>query len=843
MTGEPRSGANGGSADTAKTGAQMRLDRLIRRAGTIVLWERLWPLFVPVLAVIGGFFAAAWFGLFLLPFEWLRLALLGLFGLAFAWVLIRIPVRLRLPSRDDALRRIETVSRLDHRPITALEDRLADAASGHATKALWAAHLRRMAARLKGLSAGIPSPRVDRLDPLALRALLVLVLVVGYFYAGEERLGRVLAAFQPPGRAEIVATRIDAWVTPPVYTGKAPIFLTGPIAAAGPAQHAVPEGSVLVVRFSGGSGLAVTAQSEGREETVQPVAAGKPEATPDAAPAEHRLELLKDATVTVMRGRDRITAWTFAVEPDRNPEIRALDNPAGLARGAIELVYAIEDDYGVVSAAAEFAQPDDEKAAAGADEPRPLYGAPELSLSLPQARTRNGRGRTIRDLTRHPWAGGTVTMTLIARDEAGQEGRSDRLRFALPQRPFSKPLARALVHERRRLALDANKVGKVTDALDALTLFPDRYMPEKGVYLALRAVRYRLLNAVDDDDLRDVVDLLWEIAIGIEDGDLSFAEQALRDAQQRLMEALERGASDEEIERLMAELRQALNDYFRELAEQAMRNPHMAAPDPNAQIMRPDDFERMLRQMENLAKSGARDAARQMLSEMQRMLENLRTGRMATAPDPQMRQMQEALQELRDMIRRQQDLMDRTFRMAPDQGRQQPGERGGEQPQQNGNQGELGQLQQGQQALQQALQDLLQQLQQGGIDPGRGLGRAEGDMGRAGEELGRGQPGAAVQDQSSAIENLREGAAGLAEELANRQAAQQGRIGAGEDDTDPLGRPQRTRGPQFGESVKVPDEIDAERAREILEEIRRRLSERERFELERNYLERLLDRY
>ncbi|MCC2113240.1 MAG: DUF4175 family protein, partial [Hyphomicrobiales bacterium] len=275
----------------------------------------------------------------------------------------------------------------------------------------------------------------------------------------------------------------------------------------------------------------------------------------------------------------------------------------------------------------------------------------------------------------------------------------------------------------------------------------------------------------------------------------------------------------------------------------AMRNPHMAAPDPNAQTMRPEDFERMLRQMENLAKSGARDAARQMLSEMQRMLENLRSGRMTAMPDPQTRQMQEALRELRDMIQRQQDLMDRTFRMAPNRGRQRPGEGGEEQPQQNGQPGELGELEQGQRSLQQALKELLRQLQEGGIQPGRGLGRAETDMGRAGDELGRGEPGAAVGDQSSAIENLREGAANLAEELANRRNAQPGQVGVGEDDLDPLGRPQRTRGPQFGESVKVPDEIDAERAREILEEIRRRLSEGERFEFERNYLERLLDRY
>ena len=60
---------------------------------------------------------------------------------------------------------------------------------------------------------------------------------------------------------------------------------------------------------------------------------------------------------------------------------------------------------------------------------------------------------------------------------------------------------------------------------------------------------------------------------------------------------------------------------------------------------------------------------------------------------------------------------------------------------------------------------------------------------------------------------------------------------------DPLGRPERTQGPDLGTSVKVPDEIDIQRAREILEELRRRLSEPTRPMLELDYLERLIRQF
>ena len=141
-------------------------------------------------------------------------------------------------------------------------------------------------------------------------------------------------------------------------------------------------------------------------------------------------------------------------------------------------------------------------------------------------------------------------MTLVARDEAEQEGRSEPVELTLPARQFSNPLARAVVEQRAKLAMDANAAPVVGDALDALTLAPEDTYDKVGDYLALRSAYFRLQNARNDDDLRDVVDYLWSVALGIEDGDLSLAAQALRDAQEALRQALENGASDEEIARL-----------------------------------------------------------------------------------------------------------------------------------------------------------------------------------------------------------------------------------------------------------------------------------------------------
>lgn len=59
---------------------------------------------------------------------------------------------------------------------------------------------------------------------------------------------------------------------------------------------------------------------------------------------------------------------------------------------------------------------------------------------------------------------------------------------------------------------------------------------------------------------------------------------------------------------------------------------------------------------------------------------------------------------------------------------------------------------------------------------------------------------------------------------------------------DPLGRMRRTEGPDLGTTVRVPDEIDVQRARRILDELRRRLGDPTRPQLELDYLDRLLPR-
>ncbi len=824
--------------------AQTRLSEALRRARWALLWERTWPHLARLLTVAGLFLAASWAGLWVHLPATVRTVALILFAALVVAAFVPL-IRFRLPTRLEALRRLDRGSGVAHRPATALTDTLVSSQDPIA-QALWQEHVARTLSSVKTIRAGLPSPRLALHDPRALRALVAVLVVATFFAAGGERLSRITAAFNWQGLLPVSNVRLDAWVTPPTYTNRAPIILAG--SQVNPTTDhrepmTVPAGSLLVIRASGGK----------LDVTVTGAIADAP-ATDGAAPpagAEERRFVISGNGSAQVRSPSGQPAWQFTALPDRTPSISLSKDPERQARGSLLLSYKIEDDYGVTEARAALTRKP------GGPDMRPLFDAPEFPLVMPNARTRNGVGQTVRDLTEHPFAGADLTLTLTARDEAGNEGTSAPAALKLPERLFTKPLARALIEQRRVLALDANQQNNVQTALDALLIAPEEFMSELGAYLSLRSISRGLSRAGKDDQLREVVSDLWTLAVAIEDGTATDATRALQAAQDALRQALERGASDEEIKKLMDQLRAALDNFMKQLAEQLRNNPQqLARPlDPNARTMRPQDLQNMLDRMERAARNGNRDAAKQMLDQLAQMLENLQNAR----PGQQQggSEMEQALNELGDIIRKEQQLRDRTFREGQDQRRNRNRGERGNQDSQNG-------LQQDQQALRDRLQKLLDELAKNGMgpgqqgdpgdgqdgDPSQALGEADGAMGDAAGQLGQGNADGAGESQGRALDALRRGAQGMAQALRNQMGeGQQPGDGPGEragrqqssgPDADPLGRPLRGRDVDDLQANKIPGEIDAQRARRILDELRRRFGESMRPQIELEYIERLL---
>ena len=868
--------------------------------------ERTWEALLWPFVVLAAFLIISLFDLWSLLPPILHRALLVVSGVALLVSLLPL-IRFPVPRRAEALRRLERDADIKHRPASSYEDKLGTTSRAD-TQLLWAVHRERLAKLVAKLKPSWPMPRTDRKDPYAVRSALVLVLIVAALAAGPNRWDRVASAFSPAARTTTAPLRLDAWVTPPIYTGVAPIVLADgsePVGAGNETVRAlsVPERSELIVRAYAPHGQSVSLVSQADDGSQATTVA--PKATGSQGLLEFNLALTTPGSADVKVGGNTVAKWRFDLIKDANPQISLMGSPTTTPRGALRLSFRATDDHGVASAEARFVLADAKDAAAATPESVPeldggktksnlLTEAPLMPLPLPRVNAKQVEGKSTQDLTAHPWAGLKVRMTLAARDQAGQVGLSEPYEFILPERNFTKPLAKAVVEQRKKLVREPDSAELVVMALDALTIGDDRAVPDKTVYLALRDAYWRLDTDQSPESIASVVTQLWEIALRVEDGNIPEAERDVKAAQDRLSEALKQNASPEEIQRLVDDLRNALGRYLQALAEQAQQKGNLPEPQKSTngdQTSSDRALDKLLDNIEKLAKSGSKDMAEQMLSELKDILDRLQTGTFSDSAKQQ--RAAKMMKDLNDLVSKQQKLLDDTFKAKRDQGgaRQadqfnvsppgQPMEFGPGiymspfgMPQENSeangqsegsdnsqgrsatgrNQARGGRQQQGQRPgqfdelskqqgdLREQLQSMIDRLHIEGATSPEQFKDAGDAMGRAQEAMRDSNLDQATEEQGHALDQLRQGAQSLAEQMMENGEAQVGK-GQGNSGKDPLGRPDRSNRPDLGLSVKVPDEIDIQRAREVLDELRRRLGDPSRPMIELDYLERLIRPY
>ena len=879
-----------------------RFERRVRLSWLALLGERVWEALLWPFLVILAFLVVSLLELWSLLPPLAHRVLLGGFGLALVVSFLPL-LRLSLPTRPEALRRLERHAGIRHRPASSYEDRLG-VPPPRETAAVWAAHRERLSRLVAKLKPSWPAPRTDRADPYAIRAALLLGAVAAALAAGGNLSHRLRAAFAPAATSAPALLRLDAWVTPPVYTGIAPIVLADGSEKVGAGAESfralsVPERSELIVRTHAPQGETVSLTTS-RDDTAETKLVA-PKKGGSEGLVEFNVALTEPISAAVQIGGQTVSKWRFELIEDTVPTINLMGSPTTTPRGALRLVFRADDDNGVASAEARFALGEGEEQniaplpaeAAAKVEADPLLEPPVMPLQLPRTNAKRVDGRATQDLSAHPWAGLKVRMTLIARDQAGQSGESAPYEFVLPERTFTKPLARAVVEQRKKLVRDPGAPEGVAYALEALTLGGDKVIDDSVVYLALRDAYWRLRGDRSREGIASVVAQLWSTALRIEEGDLPEAERALNSAQDALMQALKEGASPEEIKSLVDELRSALSRYLQALASQQQDKGNMPpqAEQDGDQLVSQQDLDKILKNIQELAQSGSKDLAERMLSELKDMLERLETGNFAESAEQQ--RAGRMMKDLSDLVSNQQKLLDDTFAAKRRQGAAsggesqqfevsppgQPMEFGpgismaplfeelpGEAQQgflkgqgESGAQGgprERGQLEIGpqpqgqrseehaklgerQQELRDRLQSLIDRFRIEGSDAPSELEGAEEAMGGAKEAIGESDLERATQQQSLALDRLRQGAQSMAEQMMEGAEAQAGQ-GPGNNGRDPLGRPDRSNRPDLGLSVQVPDEIDIQRAREVLDELRRRLGDPSRPALELDYLERLI---
>ncbi len=809
------------------------------------LWaERLARAFWPLWSLAIAALAALAFGLQdHLPLDAFWYGVVSL-ALGLVWAVVHGARRFRRPSRAEAMARLD--ARLPGQPLAALADAQALGLGDPASQAVWAAHRARMVARAADARAVAPDLRLSDRDPYALRYVALTALVMALLFGSLWRV--VTVAGLVPGGAEAAQTgpTWEGWVQPPAYTGKPALYLADQTGD----TLRLPVGSRIQLRFYGEPGGLILSETVSARTD-----------TPPASEMKQEFVVLQSGLLQIegRGGRD----WQVEVIPDGAPVVDVKAEIGREADGRFRQEFSASDDYGVTKGQVvirlDLAAVDRRFGLAA--EPEAIA---EMVLDLPMP-VRGDRTKftelLVDDLSKTLLSNQPVTMSYSVTDAAGQVAEAKPLSLTLPGRRFFDPFAAAVIEMRRDLMWSRANGTRVAQVLRAMTYKPEGLLRNTAALERLRATMARLDTGLAapglDPALRDeVAEELWQIALMVEEGDLASARDRLRRAQDRLDEAIRNGASPEEIQELMDEMRQALNDLMREMAEEAERNGEQPQQQDGPTIeMSQDQLQQMLDELQRLMEEGKTAEAAELMEQLRQFMENMQLGE-GQGGQGQGGPGQQAMRELGETLRDQQGLSDDAFRDLQDG---QPGNPEGQQPGEG--EGTEGEGQQPGDSLADRQGDLrrqIERLERDGRLPGGSSERGEEgrrQLDRSGEAMREAEralrdgdlPGA-LDRQAEAMEALREGMREFGEALAEESRREgETRMGdaEGQDDPragrDPLGR-QTGEGSRIGSDRNMVQEQDIRRrAEELLGEIRRRSGELTRPEGERDYLKRLLD--
>ena len=845
---------------------------VLTRAG--MWWEQLARAFWPLVVVATLVFAALGFGLVQdLP----RLWLIGFMAFAAVAGLGALVMGLRRFARPTAAAvRARVDATLPGKPLSALRDRMVLGDADPGAVALWDAHQQRMRQLAQQARPVRPDADLPRRDPYALRLVGITALVTALLFAPSGQLGQSIAALgaglRPlPQGTPTIASGLgwEGWAEPPQYTRRPTIYL-----------NALPEGEPLVLPQ--GSKVSFRLYGDG---TVLRQDIG-PEGDFDD-PQAPEFTATQDGTVEVS-GR----SFAVTVLPDDPPQVQPGDAPTRRADGRLVQQFTASDDNGIAGGEAvvtlDLASVDRRFGLATDPETRE-----DLVLQLPLpglGQRRQVNGQLVADLARHPWANLPVTMRLSVVDGIEQRGESQPMRMVLPGRRFFDPVGAALIELRRDLLWSRENARRSAEVLRAITWQPEGFLDEDLTDRLRGAIATLESGPLGEQDRDALADLLWEAAEQLEDGGLSDALERMRQAQERLSEAIRNGASEDEIQRLMDELREATDAYTNMLAERGEDPAERfdRSPQDQRQRITGSQIQEMMDEIQRLMNEGRMAEAQELLEQFNRMMENLRVDQ-AEEQDGVGRQ--RPMNRLADTLRDQQQLSDDAMRQMQDQfmpdfgqqgqgqGQDQQGPDGESQPGAEGQPGQPGEDGPGQPSLAERQRDLREELgRQRGLLPGQGTPQGD-EAARQLDEAGRAMEEAeqaledddiagAMERQAQAIQSMREGMRALGDLLAqDGQPGQRGQDGqqpgqgtegpAGDPgqrglaapysrqpSTDPLGRSMTGQGSNLSTGDPLQEGPDPTRqARNLVDEIRRRLGERERPTEERDYLGRLLERF
>jgi len=667
----------------------------VRRATAQLYWERYTPVFALAIAIFTVFLIGAFAGIWeRIGDPWRLMALAAaLFWLGKAVMKAR---KIKRPTHSAARRRVEMDSEAKHRPLDVLDDAPA------VSKAAWPAHYDIARQSAETLKPSRLRPTLAPMDKYFLRFALPCAVGLALMVGAGTNYDRLRRALSPTWQSAINPSDItyEAWVDPPEYTGRPPLYFKDK------SKIDVPAGSELVARISGSKSAPRLKLKTTRGTQYLRLKRLGPKSF------ESRT-ILKDKAIASWQVGTKQKKWDLNVLADIPPIVTFNETPKADKRDRLAFTYSFEDDYGVETFQLEMRLLTEDAVLAGK---RSYAAIPLSSGSVKRAEEAD----EALDLTKHEWSGRKVAGRLIVKDGLGHRSQSEEAFFTVPDKIFIEPLAKAIIEHRNlviagsadykpepknidwrtapyfdtyqpefRMDRAPAQIQRAAILIDAITDKPAGLFSDPAVYMGLKNVHGRLRYGRKQEDLQGIPEDLWRIAIRAEFGVLGTALEEMREAKQALQDGMARRAPEREIDTLFDRYNEAVDRYVEELRRKALEEGNIADAQGGGEGggRNADEIQELLKAIEEANKAGDTEGARKALARLAELLENMeiqltRGGQGEGGEDSlageMTEEMKKSLEELADLLGEQRELQDET-RQAENEARQQGGEEGQDQ--------------------------------------------------------------------------------------------------------------------------------------------------------------------
>lgn len=815
-----------------------------------------------------------------------------LFYAGFIYIIWKSYNAASVPSDVEVRRRLEEASGLKYRPFDLINDNLANP-KDPLTRRMWSAQIKQYKKVMDDLKLPGVKPLMAYKDPYAVRAGVFLFFILACFYAGHDGLSRITDGLWPFGKSAAVSSTAQTaiWITPPEYTKINPSYLSSDKADDQKQTIDIPEGSKIKVRVLS---RWLQPSLKNGNKTIPIPQIGKNVYLYEGTISEGQI-------LSVKHGLFGEHSWSYTFVKDTPPAISLIGEPETTASNALSFPLKVEDDYGVIELGMNMdlsSMIEDRPlgnpvrinravfTGAGESEIEQIFnltshtwaGLPvEFVFTVKDHTGQTGRSKVIETVLperefKHP-----VAVRLI------------ELRKKLAWTPDSS---------RKEISRELETLLSFPDEFenDIVVFLAVRSAASRLYYDPRMKSYYEVLRLLWDTALR-IEDGNLSLAMRALEEKIDEMKRSLNNE----------NLQPEEFNQKLAELEQSLGEYLKSLRNELRKqnndkdNPPMISPQMLEETLNEDVMEQFMQTLKNRMDSGEKEEAHELLSDLQRLMETLTP--QLTGPMPQdMQQMMTGMNELQELIKKQKTLKEQTEnltermqaqdgeksnnqrsgtgsfgqQLSPDSERtrewemgemppppQRPGSQNqsedsspdnrpdnseskeGDQESQ-GNSADLAEKSAEQKSLRYILGQLMKETGEALNDIPPSMGKAERSMKNSEDKLGQGQGEPSIENQEDAIRHLEDAMSELAQQLQQRMEEMTG-MQMGQGQTDPLGRPLRQgregQNGLFGRPVKIPDQAGEKYIREILRILRERSGDLDRPDYERDYIQRLLDKF